>query len=233
MHNWILEHYDALRDLATPVLAIIGFCITIGIAVGGFRTFGRWKRERIEERRIEVALDALAIAYEAKFRFQTIRSRRVLESEWEDIDETRGNVEFPLPSRREGQRSPYAVLKRIDRAEEFFERVSKIEPKFMAIFGRETEAIFAILYGAKLRVETAAESLFEECSFEHGPSDMEARERMRKLRVDIFASADDAKPEDVVVQNVLEFQKRIEELCRPDRPECGEGQARLYVVVFW
>jgi hypothetical protein len=29
----------------TQVLTLIGFAITIGIAVSGFRTFGRWKRE--------------------------------------------------------------------------------------------------------------------------------------------------------------------------------------------
>jgi len=46
----------------TQLLTLTGFGITIGIAVGGFRTFGRWKREKLEERRIEVAIDALASA---------------------------------------------------------------------------------------------------------------------------------------------------------------------------
>jgi hypothetical protein len=47
----------------TQLLTIIGFCITIGIAIGGFRTFGRWKREKIEEKRIDVAIEALALTY--------------------------------------------------------------------------------------------------------------------------------------------------------------------------
>jgi hypothetical protein len=58
----------------TQVLTIIGFLMTLGIAVGGFRTFGRWKREKIEERRIEIALEALSIAYEAEGVFETIRN---------------------------------------------------------------------------------------------------------------------------------------------------------------
>jgi hypothetical protein len=58
----------------TQLLTIIGFTITLGIAVTGFRTFGRWKREKLEERRIEVALDALALAYESKYVFSNIRS---------------------------------------------------------------------------------------------------------------------------------------------------------------
>jgi hypothetical protein len=59
----------------TQLLTLIGFAITIGIAVGGFRTFGRWRREKLEERRIEAALDALTIAHETKFIFQNIAAR--------------------------------------------------------------------------------------------------------------------------------------------------------------
>jgi hypothetical protein len=57
----------------TQVLTIIGFAITIAIAIGGFRTFGRWKRELIEERRVNIALDVLSIAHESKFVFARIR----------------------------------------------------------------------------------------------------------------------------------------------------------------
>jgi len=38
------------------LLTVIGLIVTTIIAIGGFRTFGRWKREKIEERRIDVAL---------------------------------------------------------------------------------------------------------------------------------------------------------------------------------
>lgn len=204
----------------TQVLTLAGFVITVGIAATGFRTFGRWKREKIEERRIEVALDALALAYEAKFQFERIRSRRVRESEWERIDEREqnlpgGGTATILIKHREGQRAPYAVLKRIGDSEEYFERVSKIEPKFMAIFGSKTTEIFSILFDTKLRVQTAAEALFEEYVIEHDPSDTEARDRMRKWRADIFASSGEVRPEDEVGQKVVEFQARIEALCRP------------------
>ena len=50
----------------TQVLTLVGFLITIVIAISGFRTFGRWKRERIEERRIDIAFDALSVAAESK-----------------------------------------------------------------------------------------------------------------------------------------------------------------------
>src|SRR5712671_5852641 len=57
----------------TQVLTIIGFAITLLIAFSGFRTFERWRREKLEEQRIEVAIEALALAYEASNVFAYIR----------------------------------------------------------------------------------------------------------------------------------------------------------------
>ena len=57
----------------TQLLTIIGLLITVCIAVGSFRTFARWKREKIEETRIETAVEALAFAYEAPYIFHLIR----------------------------------------------------------------------------------------------------------------------------------------------------------------
>jgi hypothetical protein len=116
---------------------------------------------------------------------------------------------------REGQRSPYAVLTRIRSHHDFFERIFEIEPKFMAIFGAETNEIFELLYDAKVRVETSAQALYEEASIEHDPADLGTKERMRQLRVDIFASKGKLEDEDKVGQKVLEFQRRVESLCRP------------------
>jgi hypothetical protein len=157
---------------------------------------------------------ALAIAYEVRFRFEGIRSRILREDEYADIDEPLKGNAFPMMKHREGQRSPYAVLKRMDNNREFFDRVFDIEPKFMAIFGAETEEIFAELYDAKRMVETAAEALYEEMSIEHDPSDVDAKERWRQLRIAIFASKGN-EAEDKVGQKVLDFQRRIEALCRP------------------
>jgi hypothetical protein len=50
----------------TQLLTLAGLLLTISIALGTYRTFNRWKREKIEERRLDVALDALSIAYEAQ-----------------------------------------------------------------------------------------------------------------------------------------------------------------------
>jgi hypothetical protein len=212
--DWFHLHYQLLKDFAPSTVAMLGLILTTVVAVAGFRSFGRWKREKIEERRIEVALDALALAYEAGFRFEGIRSTILREDEYADIDAPSKD-----PSRfivhRDGQRSPYAVLKRMNNSHEFFQKVFDIEPKFMAIFGAETEEIFAQLYDAKQMVETSAQALYEEARIEHDPSDQQARERLMQLRRTIFASKGKIADDDKVGQKVLEFKRRIEALCRP------------------
>jgi hypothetical protein len=212
--DWFHLHYQLLKDFAPSVVAMMGIVLTAAIAFAGFRSFGRWRREKIEERRIEVALDALAVAYESGFRFEGIRSTVLREDEYADIDAPSKD-----PSRfivhRDGQRSPYAVLKRMQNSHVFFQKVFDIEPKFMAIFGAETEEIFAQLYDAKQMVETSAQALYEEARIEHDPSDKQARERMVQLRRVIFASKGKIEAGDKVGQKVLEYKSRIEGLCRP------------------
>ncbi len=101
----------------TQLLTIIGFIITTTIAIGGFRTFGRWKKEKIEEKRIDTAIDALVIAYESKFVFDTIRSIMSFSYEWEDIPASYGS------EAERNTRGPfYATLSRIDAHKEFFEK---------------------------------------------------------------------------------------------------------------
>jgi hypothetical protein len=69
----------------TQLLTIIGLLTTVSIAVGGFRTFGRWKRERLEEAKIEIAFEALAFAYEAQYVVEWLRAPISNEGEWSEM----------------------------------------------------------------------------------------------------------------------------------------------------
>jgi hypothetical protein len=55
----------------TQLLTVVG----LGMATLGLRTFGKWQREKIEERRIDLTLEALSLAYGSKAIFGHIRSR--------------------------------------------------------------------------------------------------------------------------------------------------------------
>src|SRR5262249_35297405 len=117
------------------LLSVIGLILTGSIAIAGFRTFNRWKREKLEEKRIEVATEALAIAYEAKEVFRFIRLRLVSPFEWQDMPRIQGETEEDRAARA----SCYVVLKRLDSHHEFFERAWRFKPKLMAMFGAQHE----------------------------------------------------------------------------------------------
>jgi hypothetical protein len=120
------------------LLTIVGFVITGLIAIGGFRTFGRWKREKLEEKKIEIALDASAIAYEAKYVFDNIRSPFSFEYEHKDMPKKADETELERGKR--GQY--YAILKRFNLNRDFFERAWRLQPRCMVVLGRSTENIF-------------------------------------------------------------------------------------------
>ena len=175
MCEWFLAHYDALKDFAGPLVSALGFLITGTLAGIGLNTFSRWKRQKLEEKRIELAIDALAIAYEAKFVFERLRVRFV-----RIYDDVGSGESAEL-------RGPQAVLERIYANKEFFDKVWKLEPQFMAVFGADAEKIFELLHQARRNLEIKAEALIEEHHIEIDRNDLEGRERRRKLRSDIFA----------------------------------------------
>jgi hypothetical protein len=83
----------------TQLLTIIGFVITGAIAIGGFGTFERWRKQKLEEKKIDVALEALSIAYQSKFVFEQIRGPMAYSYEWSDMPERVGDTDDRRNSR--------------------------------------------------------------------------------------------------------------------------------------
>ncbi|TQF27644.1 hypothetical protein UNPF46_30505 [Bradyrhizobium sp. UNPF46] len=208
--------YEFFKDFTAPVVTLIGIAVTGTVAVLGLKSFAKFKREKIEERRIEVALDALTLAYESKFVFQSIRARAFTSDEHEDgSDESYavpGGIKIQL---REAQRSPYAVLKRIQNSAEFFDRVTKIEPRFMAVFGAETEQIFSRLYSARTQLEAAAGQLFEMGRIEYDDDDAFSRDQLREIKEIVYRGPTESKDKDKIGDLADGFRTQVEAICRP------------------
>ena len=84
------------------------------------------------------------------------------------------------------------MLKRIEAQEEFFEKVYKLEPLFMAVFGAKSDEIFSRLYSAKVQIETAAQELFTMSELSMIPK-MKATKRRHDLRELIFQAQERQK----------------------------------------
>jgi hypothetical protein len=133
-----LQHtyfYELFKDFTAPVVALLGITVTGTVAALGLKSFEKFKREKIEERRIEVSIDALALAYEAKYVFESIRARVRSNDEDDGGVILEGDVQVRL---RDGQRAAYVVLKRLRTHEDFFESAYRLQPRFMAVFGADT-----------------------------------------------------------------------------------------------
>jgi hypothetical protein len=200
----------------TQLLTMIGFVITICIAVSGFRTFGRWKREKLEEKKIEIALESLSIAYEAKFVFDVIRSPMSFGYEWEDMPRSDGESDQD----RNNRGSFYAILRRIERNKDYFDRLWRLQPRFMAMFGPETEEIFLLLHQARRFIEVSAQMLGRKRDPEEWN---ENRQRLRDMmEADVWSGMDNASRGDEIIPDIDRVSKRLKQfrdrmvsLCRP------------------
>jgi hypothetical protein len=194
----------------TQLLTIIGFIITIAIAFGGFRTFGRWKREKLEEKRIDTAIETLALVYESKFIFDHIRSPMSFGYEWQDMPAKPGDSE-----QLRNARAPfYAILKRIEASRDFFDRAWKLQVRCMALFGPEVEETFLLLQTARREIEVSAGMLLQDPEPQNKTKDN--LELWNSLRADVWpAYGKLAKKGDQVGKKLSDFSEGMERLCRP------------------
>jgi hypothetical protein len=207
--NWTVIP-ELTKTLGTVVTAAAA-CVGAYVALRGLRTFERWRHEKIEENRIAVAVEALSVAYKSKFVFEFIRSPLTRSYEYKEMAEIAGESEDEKTRRG----SFYAALHRIEQNREYFEHVWELQPKFMAVFGKETEEIFLLLHTARKDIEVACEMLM----YHFKEPDM-AKDDERKLWVDLrraiwSSNGANAKEADPVGTKLEQFRTRIEALCRP------------------
>lgn len=194
------------------VLTILGLFLTGGVALGGFRSFNRWKREKLEERRIEIAFDALTVAYETKYIFQHIRSPMAHGYEWADMPARPGDTD----DRRNRRGSYFASLKRIEQNKEFFERVWHAQPRCMTVFGPMIESTFLKLHQARRHIEVAAQMLAEEVDDPVRESaDESTRKLYQQLRRDLWDTGNFEAEKDRVGKLLKEFEEELIAYAKP------------------
>ena len=184
--------------------------LTGGIAIGGFRTFARWKKEKIEEKRIDISIEALALMHESKFIFEHIRGPMSFQSEWDDMPINKGDTE----AQRRSRGSFYAVLKRIEGHREFFDRAWKLQVRCAAIFGPKIEEAFLLLQKARREVEVSAEMLMRDPYPTYESEDN--LETWEGFREDVWGGvAAAARHPDRGGKKLADFSEAIEKQCRP------------------
>lgn len=190
------------------LLTIVGMVITVWIAIAGFRTIEHWRREKIEEKKIDISIQALALSYKSKLVFDAIQSAMAYGHEWADMPE-KG------PQNERSQRGAfYAVLKRVENNKEFFQRAWELQVECAAIFGPHVETVFLNVQRARREIEVAAQMLWETPFSNDDPQNKKLWEEMRAA-VWGESYAQVFKVEDKVGKLLREFRDGVETLCRP------------------
>ncbi len=202
---WFLAHYEVLKDFSAPAVALVGLGISAALALAGLKTFSRWQREKVEERRIETAIDALALAYESKIVFRSIRSAFSNEIECKDMPVTPGESD----DKRSTRGAYWVVGKRVTENRDFFERVWKLQPVVMAIFGEHMEEVFGKLHDARSTIQGACQTM----TWDEPPMNTDDNRKLwAQLRNDLWGIS---KETDRVQVSLDAFRKGIEKVCKP------------------
>jgi hypothetical protein len=165
----------------------------------------------LEERRIEVALDALTIAYKTKFVFEHIRGVLASSYEWNEMRQLPGDTD----DKRQRRGSYYAAFKRIERNKEYFDGLWQLQPNFMAIFGAETENIFLKVHKARRHIEVAAQMLFQNAVEPPHEDTPDTRKLWRQLRGDLWEGGGGEVDNDRVGSLLIDFKNDVEAICLP------------------
>lgn len=192
----------------TQLLTIVGFAITIAIALGGFRTFGRWRREQLEERRIDIALEALSIAHESKAVFARIREPNGFEAEWKSLPIRKGESETDRSLRG----APFATLMRLKAEHDYYDRVARLQPKAAAVFGKNAESAFDHFSKAENFVRSSAFQLTWHLAPRPEKPTKEGFEQMMTMRGDLWTAFRDP---DRVENALVAFRAGVEHTFGP------------------
>lgn len=183
IREWFVSHYDLLKDFASPTVSLIGIVAATTVAIRGLKTFATWKREKLEERRIDIAVEALSIGRESKYVFGRIRDPNGFEGEWRSMPVREGETE----DERRMRGPSYATLVRLNTDKEFFDRVSRFLPKAVALLGETVEGIFEKLEIAESRVRDAALQLSWQLPVHPEARSEEDFAHRMQLRADLWA----------------------------------------------
>lgn len=106
----------------------------------------------------------------------------------------------------------FGVLKRIEYHHDFFERVWKVKPRFMAVFGKETADIFKRIDEAHSNIFHSTRRLLQLAKDGQLYGDTTRQEFRERLENDIYCMDEDS---DRIGPNIRKFIKGIETYSLP------------------
>lgn len=184
----------------------------------GANSFDLWRRQKIEERRIEVAERILSLAYRLADDAQAIVSRGYFGHEYDDAEKKLDNEQDGWrmfdDAKQKRMRSAQAYMQRLVRHESEFKEVWTLKPTALAVFGKSVEAGLHAFWLAFVDLTATAEELADQ----NGPDDQETVTLRRRM----FSGHDNS-----ALATVASSVERLEEILLPIiRSEIGKQTER-------
>lgn len=150
---------------------VVGALAVFYAAHKGSDTFKQWRRQKGEERRIEVAEQILILSYKVKRALESIRSPMMLSGEVAKVEEKLRESGALDESTGEGKKgnltTAQGALMRMDHYKDLWNSLLDITPVAKAIFGDEIEKQLNELWSQRSKIAVAANSYARLPSHDH------------------------------------------------------------------
>jgi hypothetical protein len=195
---WIYAAIDwaATGAMLSGWATLIGAFAVIYAAHKGSDTFKQWRRQKSEERRIELAEQVLTLAYKLRRAIEGIRSPAMFEPESSVVyEELRRNgvIDDNTPAGHRGiLATAQATLSRTNNNKPLWDSLLDTMPSAKAIFGDEVETALNLIWTQRNRIIVAAQRYARTIHDRNAPTeDAMERQIMRNERTEaiIWAGA--------------------------------------------
>lgn len=151
--------YDQCNPWEFGIDQLIGVGNSVSVliaAVIGVYAVRNWREERIDARRFELSEEFLSLAYQAIDVFDYVRSPMGFSGEGESrIPQDKNET----PQQKEQRDSEYVPIERLEKHRDFFDRVIKLRPSVMAVFGEGAARPLETILKQRNRIILAARRL--------------------------------------------------------------------------
>jgi len=183
-----------------------------GVCVA-FWGVNKWRREQIGKRQSELAEEALAVAYEAQDVFDHVRNP--ISFGGEGSSRPKDDNESEAENQRRDIR--FVPFERLDHHKDYFLRVQRLRPKFMAMFGKSAASPLAAVLEIRADIIMAVNLLadIEEDLSGGAPEDWEELREQRRQNQTIKWKRRENDPIDARIAKLSsELEARLEPILK-------------------
>lgn len=166
---------------------LVGAAAVIYAARVGANTFAAWKRQKVEERRMDAAERVLTLAYRLRYNFADVRRRGMFAYETttaeKRLDETISGWRTKEHAERQRLTTAQIIMNRLSYHAQDWQQIWELKPLALALFGTEVEADLHKFWEQYVAVEVSASSYAEDSGTD--------KEFTISLRRDLLGGKDD------------------------------------------